>query len=198
MSVETVPIQEAMEPESKPIITEAPKPEKSKLPESVASIKTNPPIKPKNSNSDSKNPKLESVVGDTPNSTSTRIIKKPITTSRPNNVAPSTGTADNSKIIKEYEITRPVFQKGPKKLPSGFTGYRIEFYSSGFELPTSHQIFSQHGNITFEQKKDGTYGYLLGNFQNEKNAKKFLETVIQPRYKTAKVVRYQNGLRYLK
>jgi outer membrane protein OmpA-like peptidoglycan-associated protein len=87
------------------------------------------------------------------------------------------------------------FVSKPKPIDENFTGYKIEFYNSNAELPASHQIFSKHGNIEVERKKDGTYAYLLGDFGRHKDAKHFLDTVILPRYPNAKLVGYRKGVR---
>ncbi|MEL6922695.1 MAG: OmpA family protein [Bacteroidota bacterium] len=103
-----------------------------------------------------------------------------------------------SRIVSEYEITNRVSTRSPKPLPQGYNGYRVEFYASAFELPASHEIFSQHGNITIEEKKDGTYAYLLGSFADVRDAEQFLKNVMIVRYPRAKVVHYQYGNRLLK
>jgi len=146
-------------------------------------------------------PKFESVAS-APKpkaSTNTRTSTRPnMPTVQPGNTtakpAYPSGRAD-SKIVDEYQITRRVAVRGPKMLTRNYSGYRVEFYSSPFELPSSHKIFSQHGNITKEEKKDGTYAYLLGNFNDPKDAQRFLINVIQARYNTAKVIHYRNGNR---
>jgi len=65
-------------------------------------------------------------------------------------------------------------------------------------LPLSHEIFSHHGNVTVEQKKDGTYAYLLGDFKTMENAQNFLNSIIIERYQGAMVVSYKNGYRKIK
>ena len=100
-----------------------------------------------------------------------------------------------SKIIAEYEVRRDLRLNRPRALPAFYEGYKVEFHTSPFELPLSHVIFSQHGGITVEQKKEGGFAYLLGNFRNPKAANKFLANVIMPRYPRANVVRYIRGNR---
>ena len=76
---------------------------------------------------------------------------------------PQTLVGSDSKIISEVpvESAKP-YGARILNLPASYTGYRIEFFNAPFELPSSHAIFSKHGNITKEQKKDGSYAYLLG------------------------------------
>lgn len=100
-------------------------------------------------------------------------------------------------ILEEYEISGDLPPRGPTLLPDSYHGYRVEFYQSVYKLPISHMIFTQHGNITIEQKKDGTFAYLLGAFSNRSEAEHLAEVVLKSRYPNASVVRYVNGKRYL-
>jgi len=81
------------------------------------------------------------------------------------------------------------------QLASEYTGYMVQFYTSPVALPSSHEIFSKHGNITFEERKDGIFAYLLGDFKNEDDAKNFLETIMIDRYPGARVIRFRRGNR---
>lgn len=103
--------------------------------------------------------------------------------------------ASTSQVFGEFPLDVKPVAKGPKLLPKGYTGYRVEFFNSSYELPRSHEIFSNHGNITMEQKKDGNFGYLLGDFNEWRDANRFLSTIISNRYSGASVVRYKKGNR---
>ena len=81
------------------------------------------------------------------------------------------------------------------ELPVSYTGYKVEFLTSLSELPMSHEIFSRHGNIFKEQRKDGSYAYLLGEFKAESNAYNFLDTIMKERYPNARVIGYELGRR---
>jgi len=59
----------------------------------------------------------------------------------------------------------------------------------------SHEIFSRHGNIYKEQRKDGSYAYLLGDFKAETNAYNFLNSIMKERYPNARVIGYELGRR---
>ena len=102
---------------------------------------------------------------------------------------------DGGKIVKEKEVKIERMGKKPLSLPDNYGGYRIEFFTSPYELPLSHEIFSQHGRITMEQRKDGSYAYLLGDFEEWRDANKFLNSIILSRYPSARVVRYKRGNR---
>jgi hypothetical protein len=82
-----------------------------------------------------------------------------------------------------------------KPIPSNYTGYKIQFVTSFDLLTEYHKIFSQHGNIFFDKKGNGLYCYLLGNFQNKKQAELFLKEVMHFRYPSAEVIYFNNGLR---
>ena len=81
------------------------------------------------------------------------------------------------------------------ELPVSYTGYKVEFLTSLSELPMSHDIFSRHGNIYKEQRKDGSFAYLLGDFKAETNAFNFLDSIMKERYPNARVIGYELGRR---
>ena len=80
-------------------------------------------------------------------------------------------------------------------VPTNYTGYKIEFFTSLSALPASHKIFSQHGNIVLERKSNGLYSYLLGSFKDKKVAETFLQESLLNRYPTANLVAYEHGRR---
>jgi len=81
------------------------------------------------------------------------------------------------------------------ELPVNYTGYKVEFMTSMAELPSSHEIFSRHGNIYKEQRKDSSFAYLLGDFKAETNAYNFLNSIMKERYPNARVIGYELGRR---
>lgn len=82
-----------------------------------------------------------------------------------------------------------------KSVASDFTGYKVEILNSNSKLPPSHVIFTQHGNLTLEETKEGTFAYLLGDFKEKKDAVQFLEFIVAPRYPEGRVVSYFKGRR---
>ena len=104
------------------------------------------------------------------------------------------GSSTNG-ITREVEVTSSTNFRKPKALPRNYEGYRIEFYNTNAELSLSHVIFSRHGNITIEQKKNGNYAYLIGDFKSKRQAKEFLNAVLLKPYPNAKVVKYRRGNR---
>ena len=112
-------------------------------------------------------------------------------------ITPSVSETSDSRIVSEVPVNTSNFVPRIKQLPKNYTGYRIEFFNAPFELPSSHEIFAKHGNITVEQKKDGTYAYLLGDFSDWRDANKFLTNILLQRYPDARVVRYKRGNRLI-
>lgn len=105
--------------------------------------------------------------------------------------SPSTGRID-------YEVSTQYITRPPKPLPLGYSGFKIEFFTANAELPLSHNIFARHGNITVEQRKDGRYAYLLGDFPKKDIANGFLADVMLRQYPQARLIKYNNGRRVTK
>ncbi len=99
------------------------------------------------------------------------------------------------KIFEESQINTPRSAPKAMPLPAEYTGFRIEFISSPYQLPGSHEIFFRHGRITMDQQKDGSFSYLLGAFNEYKDAEDFLVNIMAKQYPNAKVVRYKKGNR---
>ncbi|MEM9823746.1 MAG: OmpA family protein, partial [Bacteroidota bacterium] len=106
-------------------------------------------------------------------------------------------TENTETVFGEVEVNtnRAALMREAHLLASEYTGYMVQFYTSPVELPSSHEIFSKHGNITVEQRKDGVFAYLLGDFKNEKDAKMFLDTIMSKRYPGARVIQFRRGNR---
>lgn len=107
-------------------------------------------------------------------------------------------TKSNSKIIEEKKVATNSGSVKLKSIPQNFKGYSVEVISTISQLPNSHELFTQYGNLILEQTKDGKYAYLLGEFPAEKEAKIFLEYFVIPKYSKAKVIQYLNGRRVAK
>ncbi|MEM9919019.1 MAG: OmpA family protein [Bacteroidota bacterium] len=143
-------------------------------------------------------------VGSTPAATGTdlpdpklkvQVVKEQIAIDPRPPFEPSEASNSNGGIVEERVLEVKQYQKKPRLIPNNFTGYMVEFYNSPYELPASHEIFSKHGDISLEQTKDGGYAYLLGNFDNWRDANKFLNSIMLANYPDAQVVRYKKGRR---
>ena len=80
-----------------------------------------------------------------------------------------------------------------KLVAPDFSGYYVEFYTTPAELPESHDIFKRYGDITVDQRKDGSFAYMLGSFSSRESADDFLRAVLAPQYPKASVVEYDQG-----
>ncbi len=101
----------------------------------------------------------------------------------------------NNRSQGEVRVNTSNTLRKSNELPVNYTGYKVEFMTSMSELPMSHEIFSRHGNIYKEQRKDGSYAYLLGDFKAETNAYNFLDSIMKERYPNARVIGYELGRR---
>jgi len=110
-------------------------------------------------------------------------------------VEPGGAPTAQVKIFEEAVINTPRSTPRALELPADYSGYRVEFLSSPYKLPGSHEIFYKHGRITMDQHKDGSFSYLLGAFNELKDADDFLKNILIRQYPNAKVVRYKKGNR---
>jgi len=101
----------------------------------------------------------------------------------------------NNRNQGEVRVNTSNTLRMSNELPVNYTGYKVEFLTSMSELPMSHEIFSRHGNIYKEQRKDGSFAYLLGDFKAETNAYNFLDSIMKERYPNARVIGYELGRR---
>lgn len=104
-------------------------------------------------------------------------------------------STNNNRNRGEIKVNTSTGIRKASKLPASYSGYKVEFMTSPAELPGSHSIFSKHGNIFKEQRKDGSYAYLLGDFKTENNANNFLTSIMKERYPSARVIKFENGRR---
>ncbi len=83
-----------------------------------------------------------------------------------------------------------------KKIPALYEGYAIEVASSTYPLDRANPVFRQFGNVHYDKLERGGYSYLiLGRFSNDESALRFLNTIIVPKAKEAKLVHYKDGIR---
>lgn len=96
----------------------------------------------------------------------------------------------------EMTSKNDIFVKQPESLPLDFSGYKIEVIRVYHEpLNANDEFLQTTGNVSVEKIGENTYAYLIGNFNTKKGMMDFLETVIKPKYGTAKAVVYKKGLR---
>lgn len=82
-------------------------------------------------------------------------------------------------------------------LPKGYTGFRVELIKVHDEpLADNDIIFFRHGNVVEETIGEKEYAYSIGDFKTEAEANEFMETFILELYPAARVIPYQDGMRY--
>ncbi len=123
------------------------------------------------------------------------VIRSPVNKSYSEGQKQTAGEYSTNRIVDELKVDVNYKPVSAKKMTSDYSGYMVEFFSSRTELPISHEIFSRHGNIYKEMKKDGTYAYMFGPFAEWRDANRFLQTAVSERYKNSKVIRFKNGKR---
>lgn len=75
-----------------------------------------------------------------------------------------------------------------------FTGYKVELLLSKDELGNDASIFKRYGKV-FLDDTGSHFSYMIGAFEEEAPARSFMEAVIKPYYKEARVIKYQDGAR---
>ena len=80
-------------------------------------------------------------------------------------------------------------------LASDYNGIMVEAINSFTELTAEHPIFSDFGSVTIEKRPDGSFSYLLGNFNNDRIAVYFMNNAVIDKYPTARLVNFANGQR---
>ncbi len=178
-------------------VEEMPSPTTTTVPEET--IKETMPAEtitePSTATSEPTTPKVEDIRKSKPVQPSRRIGKSEPVSPSSTNDGSEEFDGNGSKIIAEKELNVTPTVGKTVSLPPNYTGYRIEFFASPYELPSSHEIFQRHGEITHEMKKDGSYAYLLGDFGEWRDANKFLNSIMLSQYPNAKVIRYKKGNR---
>jgi outer membrane protein OmpA-like peptidoglycan-associated protein len=73
-----------------------------------------------------------------------------------------------------------------------YTGYMIEMFTSVDELPNDHKVFKDYGKVYLDDTGIA-FSYMLGEFETEEAAQKFIKSVIHYTYPDAKVIKYKEG-----
>lgn len=100
------------------------------------------------------------------------------------------------RSAKKSKTPARTYSRFSKKLPALYHGYAVEIETSTYPLDRSASIFKKFGNIHYDKLERGSYSYLiLGRFSNDESALHFLQNIIAPQVKKAKVVHYEEGTR---
>ncbi|MCB0521037.1 MAG: hypothetical protein H6577_20100 [Lewinellaceae bacterium] len=107
---------------------------------------------------------------------------------------------ESAYIAPESQKTKVASTLSPyrfhKKLQKMYSGYAIEVAASNYPLERNDAIFRQFGNVHYDKLIEGGYSYLiLANFDSDKSALHFLQTIIQPKANEARLFLYKDGNR---
>ncbi|MCI5080123.1 MAG: hypothetical protein MRY78_00445 [Saprospiraceae bacterium] len=103
---------------------------------------------------------------------------------------------NSPQVFTETEIPVEVdIEASVEKVPANFTGYRVEIVTAAKALPADHYLFFRHGNLFFDQKRNGKYSYMLGEFKTEDQAMKFYRELLESRYPGGRIIEYKSGER---
>ncbi len=177
-----------------------PKPKATTRP-TTPKVSTSKPNTPANrptdySNTAGTSPTTSSNTGRRPFKPKLEVEPEPTTSTTPTYAEFDGEKNNDSRIISDLpEVGTAEFRPKAMKIPYNYSGYRVEFFVAPYELPESHEIFSKHGDLSVEQRKDGAYAYLMGDFADWRDANKFLTSIVLASYPDARVIRYKKGRR---
>ncbi len=106
-------------------------------------------------------------------------------------------TYGETQIVEEANIpsNNSNFKYEHFLLAQDYNGIMVEAINSFTELTAEHPIFSDFGSVTIEKRPDGSFSYLLGNFNNDRIAVYFMNNAVIDKYPTARLVNFTNGQR---
>lgn len=97
---------------------------------------------------------------------------------------------------KKQKEEIPDYYRHHKQLSASYEGYAIELTTSALPLKRNYFLFDQFGNVFYDKLESGGYSYcILANFSSKKSVERFLEMIILPKAKEARVVAYKKGKR---
>ena len=96
--------------------------------------------------------------------------------------------------IKGGEEDIPEYIRRPKALEDGFSGYKIEIKTVYNEaLSLNDDLFKSFGGVKIDRRKENSYTYLVGDFNDKASCDDYFEKVIAPKYPKAIKIKYANG-----
>lgn len=109
------------------------------------------------------------------------------------NLAAQDELTSSTNLYNKDSYTKVVYRE-IKDFPKLFSGFTIELIHSEVPLSSNYPIFSQYGKIQVD-KSDGYCYQFIADFEEEDAAKKYLQDIILPRVKSAKLFYYKDGIR---
>lgn len=102
------------------------------------------------------------------------------------------GELTDANIKGEEDV--PEYIRRPKALESGFSGYKVEIKTVYNEpLSLNNVLFKSFGGVKIDRRKENSYTYLVGDFNDKTSCDDYFEKVIVPSYPKAIKVKYDNG-----
>lgn len=100
-----------------------------------------------------------------------------------------------TKEIEELEVETPSIETTTPTNASAKDGIKVVIYQSKTPLPKDHFIFTKHNNVETMDGHMGKTYYMLGGFENESAAFKFMNSFIRPdkKYTGSFVASIKNG-----
>ncbi len=115
---------------------------------------------------------------------------------QPESPPPPSGEEEKpSMVIPALKVDIDTSFTPALKVPAEYSGFKIEIQAVKEPLPPGHDIFFQHGRLFEGRLPDGSYSYLLGDFQTAEEASAFMQDFLITRYPKAKVAEYKEGNR---
>lgn len=95
----------------------------------------------------------------------------------------------------KVDFNSPEYVRRPKVLAQDFSGYKIELVTVYNQpLALNDELFQQFGGITYIQRTNNSYTYLLGgNFEDKRAVEQFLHQIVQSRFPNAKAIKFKKG-----
>lgn len=116
------------------------------------------------------------------------------------NAQPLVATMNAPQLISDYETVQQTVNTGQtknfvvRKIPSTFSGYKIQILVSDIALPINHPLFTQFGGITVEVVNERYY-YTIGNFDTIDKAECFAKRIFSWNVDEYAIIKYTDGIR---
>ncbi len=103
-------------------------------------------------------------------------------------------SAINNKSTDAINTTQATAGNTTSPINTSLNGHKIVIHYANLELPADHKIYKKHSSVEMYKEKDFYY-YLIGSYDSEKEATKFMKLYVQREYPNAYVMNFKNGVR---
>lgn len=106
-----------------------------------------------------------------------------------------TNVVTESQVVETPEVTKSsILDVNNPTINSNLNGHMIVIHYANIDLPKDHKIYKKHNQVEIYKEKDFYY-YLIGTFDSEKEASKFMKLYVTREYPNAYVMNFKNGVR---